>query len=148
MWKRCASLHSDNNEAPTKKSKKDQRSGKATIAIFHNNQKLGCASQDDELPEQTVGPSNVRQSIPKSGKRSPRAQSFTQIHKNFSMGGPKHHQPQRAYACRQRSKQHVVGRRWCEKEAWQWAKTRKRIGRTYLENEATFFKPKLEQLQP
>ena len=73
MWKRCASLHSDNNEAPTKKSKKDQRSGKATIAIFHNNQKLGCASQDDELPEQTVGPSNVRQSIPKSGKRSPRA---------------------------------------------------------------------------
>ena len=47
---------------------------KTTIAILRSNHKMGCVSQDVELPAQAVGPTNLRQSIlKKSGKRSPRA---------------------------------------------------------------------------
>ena len=37
-WKKCAFLQSD-NEAPSKKSKKDEKSGKATNAIVRRNQR-------------------------------------------------------------------------------------------------------------
>ena len=41
-------------------------------------------------------------------------------------------QPQRAYVCRRRSKEHVVGRRWCKKSS------------LVIGQQGTFFKPKLE----
>ena len=69
----CVSLHSDNNETPSKKSKMDQDSAKAIIAIVCSNQKLGCVSQDGSLPEPTVGLTDVRRStLKKNGKWSPR----------------------------------------------------------------------------
>ena len=39
------------NEAPRQKSKKDQNYETATVAIVRSNHKLGCVSQDVELPE-------------------------------------------------------------------------------------------------
>ena len=66
------------------KCRKRTRHLKNNIAIVRNNPKLGCVSQDVELPEQTVGPANVRQSfVKKSGKRSPESASRTQIHENW-----------------------------------------------------------------
>ena len=62
------------NEAPSRKSKQDQKAEKATVASVRSNPKLGCVSQDVKLPEQTVGFTDVRRSILKdSGKSSPRA---------------------------------------------------------------------------
>ena len=58
----CAFLHID-NEAPQKKSKKDQKSGNATVAIVRSNQKLRCVSPDVELPKQMVGRTDVGRSI-------------------------------------------------------------------------------------
>ena len=43
-------FHSDNSEAPRIKSKPEQE----TVGSVRSNQKLGCVSQDVELPEQTV----------------------------------------------------------------------------------------------
>ena len=75
---------SHNNEAPRNTSKKRTRHLKNNIAIVRFIPKLGCVSQDVELPEQTVEPANVRQSfVKKSGKRSPESASRTQIHENF-----------------------------------------------------------------
>ena len=53
---KCAFLHSDNSEALHKKSKKDQKSEKATIASVtpRSHQKLGCVSKDFDLPKPKV----------------------------------------------------------------------------------------------
>ena len=40
-------------------SNNDQKSGTAADAIVRSDQRLGCVSRDLELPEQTVGPTNV-----------------------------------------------------------------------------------------
>ena len=71
---------SHNNEAPRKMSKKDPTSENNNIAIVRIYPKLGCASQDVKLPEQTVGPCEREK---KSGKRSPESASRTQTHENF-----------------------------------------------------------------
>ena len=80
--KMCTS--SNNSEAPSKKNRKiTQTLSKRLIAIVRSDQKLGCVSQDVELPEQAVGLPNGRRSIlTESGKRSPRAQLEPEMHEN------------------------------------------------------------------
>ena len=63
---------------------------KVTIASVSSNQKVGCVSQDVELPEQAVGFTTAFRSILKKiGERSPRA--HLELHKhdtaNFSKLG-------------------------------------------------------------
>ena len=71
----CAFLHSDKSKTPNKISKKRIRNPtKRLLQFYAVHRKLGCVSQDIELPEQTVGPTNARGSILKNNeKRSPRA---------------------------------------------------------------------------
>ena len=59
---KCAFLHPD-TEAPSMKSNRKTKSEKMTLAFVRSNQNLGCASQDVELPEQTVGLTNENRSI-------------------------------------------------------------------------------------
>ena len=70
-----AFLHSENSEAPSKKTKIDSNADKATLANVRSFQKFGCVSQDlESLPQPSVGPTNVRRSIlKKSSKISRRA---------------------------------------------------------------------------
>ena len=74
LAKKNAFLHSENIEAPNRKTKRNSKADKATIAIVRSIQKLGCASHDVEaLPEPAIGPTNVRRSLlKKSGKSSAR----------------------------------------------------------------------------
>ena len=77
VWKfgeNSAFLHSDVGEAPNKISKKDSKSDKRLLQFYAVHRELGCVSQDIELTEQTVGPTNARGSILKNNdKRCPRA---------------------------------------------------------------------------
>ena len=156
-------LHSDNNDALSKKWEQDKNFEKATIALVRSNQKLGCISQDVELPRQTVGPANVRRSIPKkSGKRSPKvhlelkytktAERFIDIREQLGpslaviVGGAKHHRNHNAPTFADRDPE-IQTTLWAEdgarKAAMQWGNNLYSIRGTYLENEATFFKPKM-----
>ena len=120
----CVSSFSPQCNAKQEVEKRNSTSEKATIAIVRRNQKLGCVSQDVELPEQAVGPTNVRRSLlKKSGKRFSRAhlelkytktanifiKSLEQLGPSLGIiqGGPKRHR--NPSACGQRFKQPVVG---------------------------------------
>ena len=68
----CFLIHMLKRQARSRKSTRNLKN--TTIAIVSSNQKSGCASQNVELPEQTVGLTNENRSILKeTGKRSPRA---------------------------------------------------------------------------
>ena len=78
VGERCASLHSD-NEAPSMTSNNDQKSGTAADAIVRSDQRLGCVSQDLELPEQTVGPTNVAGGVGSSRRASNRPRGDARV---------------------------------------------------------------------
>ena len=143
-----------------RKVETDSKSDKATVAIVRSAQKLGCVSQDVELPEPTVELANVRRSIlKKSGKRSPRAHlelKYTKTAEQFIklreqvgpslgviQGGAAHH-PTFAY----RNPTYMLWAEYDErKSAWQWPKQLYILRGTCLESEATFFSPKWNEDQ-
>ena len=132
-----------NNEAPSKKSKKKQKSGKATFAM-KTQPTVGFAERtwrtklhsSKRSRTNGLGPTNVRQSIlKKNGNRSPRAHLELKIPKTAeryiniqeqlgtlsgsypSRGGPKHRgNPNGPTFADRDPKQHVLGRRWCKKK--------------------------------
>ena len=53
--RKCAFLHADRSHKPNRNSKKDGKTGKASVTMMWNVTKLGCVSQDiDSLPEISV----------------------------------------------------------------------------------------------
>ena len=116
-------------EAPSKKSKKYQKFEKHDNSYCKQQSEMGCASQNVELPEQTVGLTNENRSILKeTGKRSPRAHlklKYTRPRTDFSnfgnswdhLGQLTSSKSRRSNVWEQRSKQHVVARRWCKKSS-------------------------------
>ena len=128
-----------NNEAPRKMSKKDSTSEKKknNVAIVRIYPKLGCVSQDVELPEQTVDLLTYEletvlleeerqeistERISNSNTRTLRKESSTFGNKwdllwKLSTVDRSIIATQHAHSCGQRSKQQAVGRRWCQKSS-------------------------------
>ena len=111
------------------------------------------------MSEQALGPTDVRRVIPKnSDKISPRAhlelkcaktsESFITVREQlgpfwgcFPEWTETSSQSLRAHVRRQRSKQHVMDRRWYKKDSLSMGQEVVQNSRNVKENEATFFKP-------